>query len=282
MGFIYKITNIVNRKSYIGLTYQTIEQRWKKHLQNADNIDYTLYRAMRKYGKDKFTIEQIEEVSDDILPVREQYWIEYYNTYLSGYNDTRGGEGNKKYNYDIFYHLWDEGCSCKEIQQILGCSQYTVTTVLKTCPTYSIPQSFQRRSESFKKAIIQFSLDGTIINRFNSIKDASKQTGINSSSISSCCNHREGFKTAGGYIWLWADEEADIDLYIDKLKQSRRSVSQMQKVEQLSLQNEHIAFFNTAKEAAQSFGKAKDSHIGDCCKGRRKTCFGYKWRYVND
>ena len=25
----------------------------------------------------------------------------------------------------------------------------------------------------------------------------------------------------------------------------------------------------------------KDSHIGDCCKGRRKTCFGYGWRYEN-
>ena len=52
-----------------------------------------------------------------------------------------------------------------------------------------------------------------------------------------------------------------------------------QKVAQLDKDGNVIAIFNSAKEAAQSFGRPKDSHIGDCCKGRRKTCFGYRWRY---
>jgi len=49
-----------------------------------------------------------------------------------------------------------------------------------------------------------------------------------------------------------------------------------------ALNGEHIAFYPTAKAAAQALGYKRDSHIGDCCKGRRNSCFGYKWKYVID
>lgn len=48
---------------------------------------------MKKYGIDIFTIEKIEECSDEIVNEREQYWINFYNTYIDGYNCTLGGEG---------------------------------------------------------------------------------------------------------------------------------------------------------------------------------------------
>lgn len=63
MAFIYKITNLINNKCYIGKTERTINERWKEHLKKSKSLDLPLYRALNKYGIDNFQIEQIEECS---------------------------------------------------------------------------------------------------------------------------------------------------------------------------------------------------------------------------
>lgn len=59
--WIYKIINIQNNKVYIGQTIRPIEQRFNRHLSDALNnvLDIHLARAIRKYGKDSFIIEEI-------------------------------------------------------------------------------------------------------------------------------------------------------------------------------------------------------------------------------
>ena len=102
MGYIYKITNNINQKKYIGKTERDIQTRWKEHLRHIDAlIHLPLYKALKKYGKENFSIEIIEECNDLILDDREVYWINYYKTYGQklGYNCTAGGEGGIK-NYD--------------------------------------------------------------------------------------------------------------------------------------------------------------------------------------
>lgn len=93
---IYKITNLLNEQSYIGLSVN-IEKRWLKHksnYQNLNNKEYekTLYRAFRKYGIENFSFEVLEECDQTELSNREIYWISYYNTFANGYNETPGGE----------------------------------------------------------------------------------------------------------------------------------------------------------------------------------------------
>ena len=64
-GYIYKITNTINQKSYIGKTINSIAERWKEHKKDSKRSyckDRPLYRAMNKYGIENFTIEQVEEV----------------------------------------------------------------------------------------------------------------------------------------------------------------------------------------------------------------------------
>lgn len=100
-GFIYKITNQVNKKIYVGQTKQTIRRRFRGHKQAAkDNkkSSYKLYNAMNKYGADKFSIEVIETVQastvselKSLLNEREIYWIKQYDSYNSGYNSNLGG-----------------------------------------------------------------------------------------------------------------------------------------------------------------------------------------------
>ena len=89
--WIYKITNIQNKKMYIGQTIRPIEERFKRHLNDAikGNLDTHFARAIRKYGKENFTIECIDVAeTQEELNLREQYWIRYYNSIEEGYNET--------------------------------------------------------------------------------------------------------------------------------------------------------------------------------------------------
>jgi len=48
-------------------------------------------RAIHKYGKENFIIEEIEKCNQELLNEREKYWISFYNSYENGYNSTLGG-----------------------------------------------------------------------------------------------------------------------------------------------------------------------------------------------
>jgi len=85
---IYKITNKVNGKFYIGKTTKTIDQRFKGHFYKHKDGNTYLYKSMRKYGFDMFQIEMIEQTDD--LNVRERFWISQLKPH---YNMTEGGEG---------------------------------------------------------------------------------------------------------------------------------------------------------------------------------------------
>lgn len=93
---IYKITNNINGKCYIGKSVN-IEKRFYEHkYTNRTNI--YLNSAMKKYGIDNFSFDVIELCEKKILSEREIYWINYYNSiYPYGYNLTYGGEGGNTY-----------------------------------------------------------------------------------------------------------------------------------------------------------------------------------------
>jgi group I intron endonuclease len=87
-SIIYRITNVVNSKFYIGKTSKTVGERFQRHCYNHQNQNTYLYKAMRKYGVDNFIIEILEET--DSPNEREIYWIE---TLQPHYNMTIGGDG---------------------------------------------------------------------------------------------------------------------------------------------------------------------------------------------
>lgn len=98
---IYKITNIVNGKVYVGQTSDHI-YRWTHHRSDLDNKRHHnqhLQSAWNKYGKDSFIFEFIEECSEKDLDIREEYWIKFYNSYEDGYNLDLGGRGIRGYKH---------------------------------------------------------------------------------------------------------------------------------------------------------------------------------------
>ena len=89
--YIYKITNKNNGKMYIGQTIRPIEERWKRHQNDALNniLDTHFARAIRYYGPDAFTLELIDTATtQQELTAKESYWITWYNSVEEGYNET--------------------------------------------------------------------------------------------------------------------------------------------------------------------------------------------------
>lgn len=83
---IYKITNLINNKIYIGQS-KNIYRRWYSHRCDYKNKDLPLYNSIRKYGIDNFSFEIIEECQINQLSEKEDYWINHYNSYVpNGYN----------------------------------------------------------------------------------------------------------------------------------------------------------------------------------------------------
>ena len=96
MQGIYKITNKINGKIYIGQSVD-IYRRWKDEKTRAFNQNSSEYntkksRAFRKYGLENFLFEVVEECSKEQLDEKERFWINKYDSYTNGYNETLGGQ----------------------------------------------------------------------------------------------------------------------------------------------------------------------------------------------
>lgn len=96
---IYKIVNLVNNKVYVGQS-NWINKRigvHKRFLRANKHCNVHLQNAYNKYGEQNFIFDVIEYCSEDKLNEREQYWINYYDSYKNGYNMTLGGDGSRGY-----------------------------------------------------------------------------------------------------------------------------------------------------------------------------------------
>lgn len=94
-GKIYKYTNNINGKVYVGQTTTALETRHTKHLAQLEDNTY-FHRAIKKYGIDNFSLEVIEDnIPLSELDNREIYWIKTLDSYYTsnkGYNLTKGGQ----------------------------------------------------------------------------------------------------------------------------------------------------------------------------------------------
>ena len=105
---IYKATNKINGKEYIGQTITTLESRKRTHIWESLNNRCTGYfhKAIRKYGPNNFDWEILHTNINNIgdLNKLEIFYIGYYNTFNSGYNLNLGGGGNFGYKNKWGHH----------------------------------------------------------------------------------------------------------------------------------------------------------------------------------
>ena len=213
MAYIYKITNTINGKMYIGKTELTIEKRFQQHCKDSQRDKMSnrpLYKAMRKYGVEFFSIEEIEET--DSPEEREIYWIEFYGTFKNGYNATMGGDGKKYIDYDLVVATYQELKNATKTAEKLGISQDSVIKILNNRKVH-IYSSEEISIRQFGKITNMYSLDGEFLQSFPSTNAAAeymvqnKLTGCKKTTIkqhiTEVCTGRR--KTAAKFKWKYAE-----------------------------------------------------------------------------
>ncbi len=279
MGFIYVVTNIINNKKYVGLTSKTIEERWKRHLYDANirKDDFYFHKAIRKYGENNFKIEKVEECPDEHLKEREKFYIQQYNSFYKnkqGYNLTLGGDGLSSIDYKKVLSLWDCGLSAKEIAIILDVNSITICRFLKSKNISS--EEIKSRSAHFskrdrEKKIYQYDFEGKLMNIYSSASEASLITGYNKDYISAAC--RKTYSSANGYIWTYEDEETDIQVLINRVPPSKKVP-----VFQYDIKGKLIQEYTSITEAARITGLSKTA-ISHSVNSKEKTLTagGFLW-----
>lgn len=280
MGFIYKVTNSINGKVYIGQTSRTIEIRWKEHLRDSSDKPSSIYvsrlhNAIRKYGENAFLVECVEKCPDDCLDEREQYWIEYYKSCVDGYNISRGGQGKPLFRNADILDAWGEGLSVKQISEKLSISKQTVAKRLKSngVKVYEILSRGNKVGNTLARRVVRISLDGASFKVYDSLTDASEENGITPAMICTVCSGERN--STGGYRWQYYDGGKLPERFEPLPKNKYPKLA----VHQYALDGTYIRSFDSMSKAAKSVGKKSVSTIRNNCNKRKGIGYGYIWRY---
>lgn len=154
---IYKITNKLNGKIYIGQSIN-IERRLSEHKRYKDT-EQSIDKAIRDEGQNNFLYDVIEECEANVLDEREKYWIDYYKSYINGYNDTSGGKGRSNSYVKLTYEnivkihqlLKEYILTQNEIADIFGVS-YQVISDINRGKSHVLPNiKYPIRKENIQK-----------------------------------------------------------------------------------------------------------------------------------
>ena len=156
-GTIYKITNLINKKVYIGQTKQYYLDRQTQHKSHAKTgkSNHKLANAIRKYGENNFSIEIIEECPCSKLDEKEIYQINFYNAIEEGYNIKQGGQGicknfyeidNQKEIADYYYFCHNQLETCKHF----NITEYKFRQILTK---YNLPTDKTKYGQHTKESV---------------------------------------------------------------------------------------------------------------------------------
>ena len=224
--FIYKITNTINNKFYIGKTTNSVIKRFNEHISNALRIGACgpLYDAIRKYGKENFTITIIDFAeSEEELNKKEIHWIYTLNAMRDGYNATTGGEGGNTYQFKT-------GEELSSIKLKLSESKKS-----KKNPNHKSVKckNIKTNTEIF----------------FDTVNECRIYFGeSNHNFITRRCNKQTKYAYRKEWIFAYADEEYIDDYTIKKSNWKKK------KIKIICIDTNKEYYFDSYKEAANFFG----------------------------
>lgn len=212
---VYKITNKLNNKCYIGITSKGISARIKEHIYTAERDPvFPIHRALNKYGKDNFTFELLDFSCNswEELTEKEKYYINLYksNDKEFGYNLTEGGDGA----------LGRKHTDGAKLKMSIAASGREVTEATRI----KLSEAGKRRTEgrvaywesgkqstNRRKPIIQYTKEGLYIKEFEGVNIASRETGISTSTIITALKGKAILASKKNpYIWVYKEEYPDV------------------------------------------------------------------------
>ena len=288
MGYIYKITNKIDGKSYVGQSLNDPKIRWKQHFRENSGC-ICLRNAIQKYGKENFKTEIICICFDEDINFYEIEYIEKFNTISpNGYNLQSGGNNGRRLHEDTKKKL------SNTMKKVMNNEDIKKKLSESTRLYYSVPRTKVARSEEFKKnlsdklkgrklseedkqnkrknaqkniknIVEQYTLDGVLLNTFNGTGDAARSLGLFKGSISHVCNGK--LNSTGGFKFKYVPiNEGNVD----EIKY---------KIEQYNFDGLLLNTYDSVKEASEKLNTS-DSSIYAVCKGRRKSHIGFIFKKV--
>lgn len=162
--YCYIITNLLNNKVYVGVTYKSIKDRFKEHVKGSRaKYKQVIHKSIYKYGADNFKIELLSEHSNAKSAFDAE--IVYIKQYKSedgkyGYNKSSGGDCGPlriKYTTKIIIDIITDFCNginLKEIAKNYNISYYSTfdITRLRISPTHNIPKKLLNKLTKVKSS----------------------------------------------------------------------------------------------------------------------------------
>jgi len=263
---IYKITNRIDDKVYIGQTIGSVENRWKSHIYDHKRKDFVLYRAMRKYGIDSFTIEEIDGANSlSELNYKEWLLIHIFNSLApNGYNSATGGRNSKPIQEvkDKISKAHIGKIVTKEARKNMSIAQKGKKQPKETVKKRK--EAMLNNPKTSKKIVRN---DGVI---FPSISECARQTKTSTGNI---CSVLDGKRLqAKGFHFKYLSDFND--------RQDVKPWNIPYPKEKKVLRGDGVVF-NNIKEAADNMGTVI-FNISRVIKGTRKTYKGYSFEYLEN
>lgn len=299
-GYIYLITNDENGKKYVGQTTKTVSERWAQHRLESrlDRAVSSLYRAIRKYGQDKFSVTtlckvtaQTKDALKTALDASEIEFIEQYDTYNNGYNMTKGGAVRDHLEIRVAQYSLD-GKFIREFNSMLETEEFGFSrpSVGMVCngklrshngflwrisdgnPPQTIEVPPLRVSHKPAMNIAMYSSDGKLVDTFKSLLEIRTRYGIVVTT-----KIVENQNAVRGYRFSMFDDEP-----LPELNWERKRDPQATAVVQLDKDMHVVAEYKSFSDASRAVGGKGISCISEACRGKRKTAYGYYWKLAQE
>jgi group I intron endonuclease len=237
---VYKLTCLKNGRIYVGLSSRSLERRWREHVRDATgNPRSAIGRAIRKHGAANFKYETLEQLQlkDGLkkLAERELFWIRKLESQKRGvgYNVSMGSYTNAGYRW-----------------------------------TKRSREKAQSRGQT---TVHQYSADGTYLNTFYSVSEASRRTGIDASNIYRAIPRGS---LSGGFTWIKSNDSPESRI----TPFTKNSPSNQKKLYCFNREGKLVGEYESGRAASRQTGICF-KHISQALVGIAISVKGYAWSF---
>ena len=284
---IYKATNLINGKSYIGQSNNVRSRIWQ-HLRRYEKENCLFHEELEKYGDENFSWEIIDETDSKEKAIElERKYIKQFNTIKPfGYNMNKGGVGGHNARPIVCLNL--DGSYVKRYDsagdaKIDGFSDSDILLCCKNkqrrCKDKMFmfedeylengSKTYEKPTPNRRKAIIQCDCNGNKVAEYESVNSASEITGIQRTRISSVLIGAT--KHAQGYIFVYKEDFPIKDIAKYEIRKKGRKVAQVDKTT-----GEIIKVFDRVADAGRELN-VDYKCIHKVIDKEDKTAYGFKW-----